>query len=241
MRRTQIAVGPDELGDGFVALEPQLEEALFGRRVFLVGDERRCHERAEAREQPFDEVAEDVFLAVEVLVEGAFGAARAHHDVVDARGFDATLRELRFGGGEELDSQIWIDRTCRLSTRQSIISHFGARCQVATEGIVAIELRRTRIVAENRPKTRKLPAVGGRRRWLRWALFVSLSAVVLGVVGTLGLFIICAARSRSAAHRQRRRLSAEGGVEGDGGRRRADRRDLRGAAHGGAATTRSPR
>ncbi|HEX9105175.1 MAG TPA: transglycosylase domain-containing protein, partial [Polyangia bacterium] len=48
-------------------------------------------------------------------------------------------------------------------------------------------------MAENRPKTRKLPAVGGRRRWLRWALFLSLAGAVLGVVGMFGMFLVLSA------------------------------------------------
>jgi penicillin-binding protein 1A len=48
-------------------------------------------------------------------------------------------------------------------------------------------------VAENRPKTRKLPAVGGRRRWLRWTLFVVLAGAVLGVVGMFALFLVLSA------------------------------------------------
>ena len=47
----------------------------------------------------FDEMAEEVVLRFEVLVEGAFGAAGARDDVVDARGVDAALRELRLGRG----------------------------------------------------------------------------------------------------------------------------------------------
>ncbi len=50
-----------------------------------------------------------------------------------------------------------------------------------------------KIVAENRPKTRKLPAVGGKRRWLKWVLFLSLSGAVLAVVGMLGMFLILSA------------------------------------------------
>src|SRR6185369_3232135 len=49
------------------------------------------------------------------------------------------------------------------------------------------------IVAENRSKTRKLPAVGGRRRWLRWALFVTLSGAVIGAVGLVGMFLVFSA------------------------------------------------
>jgi len=48
-------------------------------------------------------------------------------------------------------------------------------------------------VAENRSKTRKLPAVGGRRRWLRWALFVTLSGAVIGAVGLVGMFLVFSA------------------------------------------------
>jgi penicillin-binding protein 1A len=48
-------------------------------------------------------------------------------------------------------------------------------------------------VAENRPKTRKLPAVGGRRRWLRWILFATLSGATLAVVGMVGMFLIFSA------------------------------------------------
>jgi penicillin-binding protein 1A len=38
-----------------------------------------------------------------------------------------------------------------------------------------------------------LPAVGGRRRWLRWTLFVVLAGSVLGVVGLFALFLILSA------------------------------------------------
>lgn len=48
-------------------------------------------------------------------------------------------------------------------------------------------------MAENRPKTRKLPAAGGRRRWLRWALFVTLAGGVLGVVAVIGMFLVLSA------------------------------------------------
>jgi len=48
-------------------------------------------------------------------------------------------------------------------------------------------------VAEKRPKTRKLPAVGGRRRWLRWALFVTLAGAVLAGVAVVGMFLVLSA------------------------------------------------
>ncbi|HEY2744744.1 MAG TPA: PBP1A family penicillin-binding protein [Polyangia bacterium] len=48
-------------------------------------------------------------------------------------------------------------------------------------------------MAENRPKTRKLPVVGGKRRWLKWVLFLSLSGLVLAGVGLIGMFLILSA------------------------------------------------
>lgn len=48
-------------------------------------------------------------------------------------------------------------------------------------------------MAEKRPKTRKLPTVGGRRRWLRWALFVGATSAVLGAVALVGMFLVLSA------------------------------------------------
>src|SRR6185312_590304 len=45
----------------------------------------------------------------------------------------------------------------------------------------------------NRPKTKKLPAVGGKRRWLRWALFVTLAGAVLAGVAVVGMFLVLSA------------------------------------------------
>ncbi len=57
------------------------------------------------------------------------------------------------------------------------------------------EKRVTKNVAEKRPQktTQRLPAVGGRRRWLRWAAFLTLSGVALAAVGGIGLFVVLAA------------------------------------------------
>jgi penicillin-binding protein 1A len=60
------------------------------------------------------------------------------------------------------------------------------------QGMCAVDCA-YKIVAEKRPKTQKLPAVGGRRRWLRLALFGALATFVVGLVGLIGMFLIFSA------------------------------------------------
>ena len=56
-------------------------------------------------------------------------------------------------------------------------------------------------MAEKRPKTQKLPAVGGRRRWLRWILFAALSgAPDRQENGLAALFAIASAAVASEGH-----------------------------------------
>jgi penicillin-binding protein 1A len=55
------------------------------------------------------------------------------------------------------------------------------------------EKRTNKNVAEKRSKTQKLPVASRRRRWLRWAIFLTLSSVALAAVGGIGLFLVLAA------------------------------------------------
>src|SRR5205814_1848840 len=102
-----------------VARQPQVEELGARRRVFLVGDEGPFDDRGQTRQQVLDEVAKDLILALEVLIEGALGAAGAGDDVVDARRLEPVPYELGLGGGEELDLEVGIDGTrhYRLASR----------------------------------------------------------------------------------------------------------------------------
>src|SRR5205085_6282269 len=68
----------------------------------------------------------------------------------------------------------------------------GDRRAISPLGRSSATLRRTTTVADKRPKTMKMKALGG-RRWLRWTLWIALGGLALGGVLAVTLFLVLAA------------------------------------------------
>ena len=159
---------------------------------------RRSTMQREARQQVLDEIAEDVDPW-----SGSIGRrrpwsgrrARRCHRCGWPRG-RAERTRLRRRPAARCEG--WDRSDVPLSTRESITTRIGRTRRTGASGQTCSDAGMRalccayKIVAEKRPKTMKLRAVGG-RRWLRWALFASLSAAALGLVVLVGLFLIFSA------------------------------------------------